>query len=404
MHKYNLVFTTTISECCFMKAIYVDQPFPDTFHKSLYLAGPTPRETTVSSWRPQALHLLESFGYDGVVFLPESQDGTRSGDYDRQVEWELEAMRRSDMILFWVPAERETLPAYTTRVEFGLQVHSGKAILGIPQDAFKTRYMEQLAKKYRLAAHHTLEETVEAALATLGGGAERSGVECLIPLDIWRTAHFRQWYLAQTSAGHTLEDIQNVEWVFRVGADRAFPLFIALHVAIKVRGEDRIKSNEAVIIRPSMVTVCAYCPGDTRADDRFILVKEYRTSVMNAQGFVFEFPGGSSWQPGDDPMSVAMEEFAQETGIRLTRERFQSLERRQIAATMIANEALLVAVRLEPDEMENIVAQQGVIHGNSMETERTAVQVLTRQQIIEGKLVDYATLGQLLLVSGHSNR
>jgi hypothetical protein len=68
---------------------------------------------------------------------------------------------------------------------------------------------------------------------------------------------------------------------------------------------------------------------------------------------------------------------------------------------MIANETHLVAVRLEPSEMESIVARQGAIYGNSMETERTTVQVLTRQQILEGRLVDYATLGQLSLVNGH---
>ena len=384
-----------------MKTVYVYQPFPQSFHSSIYLAGPTPRHAEVCSWRPQALQLLESMAYDGVVFIPESQDRQRRGDYDRQMAWELAAMRRSDLILFWVPAERETLPAFTTRTEFGLQVNSGKVILGMPQGAYKTHYMKQLAKKYWIAVHGTLEETVEAALTTLGGGAKRSGVECLIPLDVWRTAHFQQWYRTQTSAGHTLEDIQNIEWVFRVGAARAFPLFIALHVAIKVRGEDRIKSNEAVIIRPSLVTVCAYCPGATSAEDRFILVKEYRTSVMSPQGFVFEFPGGSSWQIGDDPIAVAMDELAQETGIRMARERFQILERRQIAATMIANEAVLVAVRLEPAEMEAIVARQGAIHGNSMEAEHTTLQVLTRQQMMQGGLVDYATLGQLTLVSGH---
>jgi nucleoside 2-deoxyribosyltransferase/8-oxo-dGTP pyrophosphatase MutT (NUDIX family) len=384
-----------------MKIVYVYQPFPHSFHSSVYLAGPTPRSAEVCSWRPHALQLLESFAYDGVVFIPESQDGQRRGDYDRQMAWELDAMRRSDILLFWVPAEKETLPAHTTRVEFGLQVHSGKVILGTPEDAYETRYMEKLAQHYHVPSHQTLEALVAAALKKLGRGAERSGAECLIPLEIWRAAHFQQWYSAQTSAGHTLVDVPNIEWVFRVGADRAFPLFIALHVAIKVRGEERVKSNEAVIIRPSIMTVCAYCPGDTRAYDRFILVKEYRTSVMNAQGFVFELPGGSSWQPGDDPIAVAMDEFAQETGIRLARERFQIIERRQIAATMIANEALLLAVRLDPAEMEIIVAQQGAIHGNSVETERTTVHVLTRQQMIEGKLVDYATLGQLSLVSGH---
>jgi hypothetical protein len=246
-----------------------------------------------------------------------------------------------------------------------------------------------------------LEETVAAALAKLGEGAARSGAECLVPLEIWRAPHFQAWYAAQTAAGHALVDVPNIEWVFRVGADCAFPLFIALHVAIRVHGEGRVKTNEAVILRPDIVTVCAYCPGDTTAEDRFLLVKEYRTPVMNTQGFVFEFPGGSSWQLGVDPIAVAMEEFAQETGMRLARERFQFLERRQIAATMLANEALLLAVRLEPAEMEALIARQGTIYGNTGETERTTLHVLTRQQLMEGRLVDYTTLGQLSLVRGH---
>ena len=383
-----------------MKTIYVSQSFPHSFHKSLYLAGPTPRDPTVSSWRPQALRLLESLAYDGVVFVPESQEGQRSGDDDQHMDWKLEAMRRADILLFWVPAEKNTLPAYTTYVEFGLQVHSGKVIFGTPRDADKTRYMAKLAKKYRIASHDTLEETVQAALTKLGVGVERSGEECLVPLDLWRTPHFQHWYTAQTAAGHTLADVHNIEWVFRVGTDHAFPLFIAMHVAMKVHRENRIKANEAVIIRPSIGTVCAYCPGDTRARDRFILVKEYRTSAMNAQGFVFELPGGSSLQPGVDCIDVAMDELEQETGIRLARERFRRVGQRQVAATMIANEALLLAVQLEPAEIDAIATRQGERHGNSAETEQTSLYVFTRQQLMEGKLVDYATLGQISLVGG----
>jgi 8-oxo-dGTP pyrophosphatase MutT (NUDIX family) len=183
-----------------------------------------------------------------------------------------------------------------------------------------------------------------------------------------------------------------------VGPDRAFPLLIAMHVAIKVCGENRIKSNEVVIIRPSIVTICAYCPGDSKEQDRFILVKEYRTSVMNEAGFVFELPGGSSFQPGVDQIDIAIDELEQETGVRLARERFRILEKRQIAATMVANEALLLAVQLDPSEMDEIVAQQGEMHGKSAETEQTYLHVCTRQQIMQGKLVDYATLGQISLV------
>ncbi|MDJ0701854.1 MAG: nucleoside 2-deoxyribosyltransferase domain-containing protein [Leptolyngbyaceae cyanobacterium MO_188.B28] len=381
-----------------MELVYACQPFPQTFCKSLFLAGPTPRDAHVPSWRPQALALLESFGYDGVVFIPEAQDGQRSSDYDEQITWELDAMRRSDFILFWAPAERDTMPANTTRVEFGLQIHSGKVILGIPQGAYKTRYMENLAERHHIALHRTLEETVKTACNKLGPGARRSGAECLIPLEIWRTRHFQEWYASQTKAGHILEDAPNIEWILRVGPHKAFPLLFVIHVAIKVNGENRVKSNEVVIIRPSIVTVGAYCPGETRNQDRFILVKEYRTAVMNQPGFVFELPGGSSFKPDIDHLSLAMEELAKETGIRLPRERFQLIGKRQLAATLVANQSLLLAVALAPSEMDEIAANEGKMYGNRSETEQTYLHVMTRQQIIEGNLVDYVTLGQISLI------
>ena len=383
-----------------MEYVYACQPFTTTFRKSIYLAGPTPRTPEVDSWRPRALEHLKALDFAGVVFIPEAQDGHRSQDYDLQMDWELDAMRRSDIILFWIPANRETLPANTTRVEFGLQIHSGKVILGIPKEAYQTRYIETLAEKYIVQLHRSLEATIKAACTRLGEGAERAGAECLIPLEIWHTGHFQQWYASQTSVGHTLEDVHNVEWVFRVGQNKSFPLLVALHVAIKVKGENRIKDNEAVLIRPSIVTIGVYCLGQTREQDRFLLVKEYRTSVMNSQGFVFELPGGSSFNPDVDPHDLAMEELEQETGLTLASERFHVVGQRQLAATQVANQALLMAVELTSNEMDEITAQPDEMYGNHSETEQTYLCVCTRQQLIEESLVDYVTLGQISLIGG----
>jgi hypothetical protein len=76
----------------------------------------------------------------------------------------------------------------------------------------------------------------------------------------------------------------------------------------------------------------------------------------------------------------------------------QLVGQQQVATTMIANKALLLAVQLAPAEMDGIAARQGERHGNSAETEHTSLHIFTRQQIIEGELVDYATLGQITLV------
>ena len=39
--------------------------------KSIFLAGPTPREEKVASWRVDAVKKLEELGFDGVVFVSE---------------------------------------------------------------------------------------------------------------------------------------------------------------------------------------------------------------------------------------------------------------------------------------------------------------------------------------------
>jgi hypothetical protein len=381
-----------------MKCVYAGQPFPEQFSSSLYLAGPTPRDSKVPSWRPDALRSLELLGYDGVVFIPESQTGQRSSDYNQQMDWELGAMRRSDVILFWIPAAPDTLPANTTRVEFGLQIHSGKVILGIPDGAYRTRYLERLASQYNVTVHGSLKATIQATCDHLGSGAKRSGAECLIPLEVWRTRHFRDWYTSQTKAGHSLEDVINIEWVLRVGTNKKYPLVLAIHVAMKVHGEDRIKSNESVIIRPSIVTVCAYCLGETRDQDRFVLIKEYRTSAMNSQGFVFEFPGGSSFKPDIELSALAMEELEDETGMQISQDRFRKVTQRQLAAAMVANQAVLMAVELESSEMDAIAAQSGQTYGNFAESEQTYLHVLTRAQIMEEGFVDFVTLGQISLI------
>lgn len=57
-----------------MEVIYALEDMPDTFTKSIFLAGPTPRnKDEVESWRPDALKILEDKGFDGVVFIPEPE-------------------------------------------------------------------------------------------------------------------------------------------------------------------------------------------------------------------------------------------------------------------------------------------------------------------------------------------
>lgn len=115
--------------------------------KSIFLAGPTPRSENVKSWRIEACQTLEALGYDGVVYVPEYSTWTPKRNYDDQAEWEREALTAASVILFWIPRDLTTMPAFTTNVEFGYWIHTGKVIYGRPDESSKNSYLDWLYKK-----------------------------------------------------------------------------------------------------------------------------------------------------------------------------------------------------------------------------------------------------------------
>lgn len=144
-----------------MKTSFAVEALP----KSIFLAGPTPRDAATPSWRPEALQILENdFHFNGTVYVPEDSNWTARNSYDDQLSWEWEAMSISTVILFWVPRNLDNMPAFTTNVEFGLQVMSGKCVLGYPADAPKLRYLDALGRRYNVPIAHTLQDTIWMAL------------------------------------------------------------------------------------------------------------------------------------------------------------------------------------------------------------------------------------------------
>lgn len=112
--------------------------------KSIFLAGPTPRGEEIKSWRGEACSQLEKMGFDGVVYVPEYSTGKAKADYTDQAMWEREALSAASCIAFWVPRELNNMPAFTTNVEFGYWLHTGKVVYGRPNDASKIKYLDWL--------------------------------------------------------------------------------------------------------------------------------------------------------------------------------------------------------------------------------------------------------------------
>jgi nucleoside 2-deoxyribosyltransferase len=145
-----------------MTPIFALQPLP----KSIFLAGPTPRDPQASTWRPEALAILDNLGFEGQVYVPENANWRPHDQHEAaQVPWEWEALNLATVIVFWVPRVLATMPALTTNVEFGLFAHSGKIVLGYPPTAAKMTYLDRLAQRFHVPVYGTLRDTLVAAVA-----------------------------------------------------------------------------------------------------------------------------------------------------------------------------------------------------------------------------------------------
>ena len=65
----------------------------------MFLAGPTPRDDNVISWRKEAIKLFDDFGFSGTLFVPERRNWKVKFEYTDQVEWELKALENVDKVM-----------------------------------------------------------------------------------------------------------------------------------------------------------------------------------------------------------------------------------------------------------------------------------------------------------------
>lgn len=133
--------------------------------KSIFLAGPTPRGEGTFSWREEALKILKENNFDGLVYVPEYSTWKPKEDYVDQAMWERHALESSTVIIFWIPRELPNMPAFTTNVEFGYWLHSGKVLYGRPDGTPKTKYLDWLYKEdYKSDAYNNLSDLLLEAI------------------------------------------------------------------------------------------------------------------------------------------------------------------------------------------------------------------------------------------------
>ena len=158
---------------------YYEDNIIDKNRKSIFLAGPTPRTKDIKSWRPLAIKILKKLKFDGDIYIPESKSGMYGKDlkldFKYIFDWELEHLSRADAICFWIPRELNTMPAFTTNVEFGYHIKSRKIIYGRPENTPETRYLDCLyEKEYEQRPCKSLEETLKKCVNNLTNNSKKT--------------------------------------------------------------------------------------------------------------------------------------------------------------------------------------------------------------------------------------
>ena len=141
---------------------------------SVFLAGPTVRgnQPHLISWRFEAVRIFKEKGFHGNLIIPEFTDKTESDKYRYDLPvWEFAGLRKSHVIMFWIPRTRELI-GLTTNYEFGYwtALDRSKVVYGRPDDAYRMTYCDIMwveDAKFGGAPYpiyNTLEKTIDAVL------------------------------------------------------------------------------------------------------------------------------------------------------------------------------------------------------------------------------------------------
>lgn len=164
-----------------IKEIRYETPMKDVdfWSPTVFLAGPSVRASQkhLKSWRPDALKLFKQFGFDGNIIIPEFK---KPVDLDTHfaalTPWEFEGLRKSTVIMFWLPRTKEMI-GLTTNFELGYWIAKDRnsVVYGRPDGAYRIEYIDtmwvedgkmsgDLDTDRSYPIYNTLEKTVKAVM------------------------------------------------------------------------------------------------------------------------------------------------------------------------------------------------------------------------------------------------
>lgn len=380
-----------------LQPVFLGESWPTAFSASVFLAGSSP------SFRQELFAQLGNALFECVVFVPEPRDPSGPAaplDGARQEAWQSEALSFSDLLVLRLTDGDASDPKLLAL--WAEWARTGRLIVcGAPSDG-----VGRLPGQ-RLLFAETAADTAALILKFLRPGALRRAGERTVPLSLWRSPSFQSWYRALSRAGHFLEDVE-VEWTHRSRGIGRPPFLWAMRPRVRVRGERRQLSGEVVIGRADVsVTILYHRPaGAPPLDTQVVLVREFRAAVRNRSGFAWMLPGGSAAQAGErrsDPRHTAVQEVAEETGLRLAPEQLQTVSAgdRQLVASLASYHAQVFRAELTDEQLASLRATAAAGRAlGATPSERCFVSVRRLGEILSDADFDWSHLGMLMFALG----
>lgn len=385
-----------------MRLIFSDEKLPSSVTKSIFLEGPSPRKAHIEDWRPDAIDVLKKLNYDGDVYIPRwrsqffKTSEEKQFDYDNQIQWEKDARARSDIIAVWLARSISgEMPGMVTNFELGEDYKRGNVVYGRPIGADNIKYMDLCVKEEFMHVFTSMETFFEDILKKLGDGYPREYGETTVPLVFWKTPSFQDWYSNLKTSGNTLINFNLTSTI----KDTKGNIFgFSFKPDVWVNSESRNKNMETVVMRPDVSIVIPYFKDGGVLN--FVCTNEFRSAVNNANGYVTEFPGGSSMDTAN-PEDVAIEELKEECGlINADKSRLTYIGTRQLASTMLSHKANVFTYELDENEQLTIkaYAHGSATLGNHQDGEYIRLTLHTLTELKENNL-DFSMLGMLYLAT-----
>jgi len=161
-------------------------------------------------------------------------------------------------------------------------------------------------------------------------------------------------------------------------------LFWAISLELSSKEDSSIKSNEVVFSGMDTASLLMYKKNETLENSEVVLVKNFRSSVSNADGYLYELPGTYFLT---QPVEVAqlISNVSAQTGFSPEKSKISTSNVRKMMSSFSAHQGILHFLELPEEDLKKI----------NEETGKNFV-VLSVSSLLEKNLVDWSILGMIL--------